>query len=105
MNTLDARINLIMLARGTRNSVVFRNGAVGSVLYKGAKASRIGIDKVQITHSFAQDNWYHLIQYASVGPDGRVILDGAIPFQKAASVFWKQPFPTQADFNQLSENF
>lgn len=105
MNTLDARINLIMLARGTRNSVVFRNGAVGSVLYKGAKASRIGIDKVQITHSFAQDNWYHLIQYPAVGSDGRVFLDGAVPTQRAANVFWKQPFPTQADFNQLSENF
>ena len=59
-----------------------------------------------ITHSFLDDDWYHMIQVARKGSDGRVLLErteslGLI----AAYVYWRQPFPMFADFNLLSENF
>jgi hypothetical protein len=106
LGTLDARAALIMSLRGTRNAAVFRGGAVGTVIYKGAKASRIGLDKVSITHSFAQDDWYHMIQFPQKGADGRVVLEQVQPgIMHAQTVFWRQPFPLLSDFNLLSENF
>lgn len=106
LSTLDARAATIMAIRGTRNSAVFRGGAIGSVIYKGAKASRVGLDKVSITHSFAQDDWYHMIQFPQNGPDGRVVLEQVQPgIMHAKFVFWRQPFPQLSNFNLLSENF
>lgn len=106
LTTLDARSAVIMATRGTRNSGVFRNGAIGSVLYKGAKASRISSNKASLTHSFVQDDWYHMIQYPKKLADGGTeLLESTPGVYNAAIVYWRQPFPLFSDFNQLSENF
>lgn len=106
LNTLDARAAVIMEMRGKRNAAVFRGGAIGTVLYRGAKANRTSIDKVSLTHSFMQDDWYHMIQVPERGSDGRVVLtEAANGARIAASVLWRQPFPLKGDFNTISENF
>ncbi|NCV65265.1 MAG: hypothetical protein EBW16_03430 [Burkholderiaceae bacterium] len=74
-NTMDDRISRIIAARGKRNSSIFRGAAVGTVVYRGARATRIAPNKFSVTHSFLQDDWYHMIQVAPVGSDGRVRLD------------------------------
>lgn len=105
-NTLPTRSLSIRALRGTRNGAQFQGAPKGQVLYLGASASRIAIDKYSIVHKFAQDEHYHLVQSAKRGPDGQVLLYESTPgLLQAASVNWRQPFPAFGDFNSLSENF
>ena len=104
--TVVDRSLAIRAIRGSRNSASFQGAPAGQVLYLGANASRIAIDKFQIVHRFAQDEFYHMIQVPVRGPDGQVLLYDSTPgILQAASVNWVQPFQTQLDFNAISENF
>lgn len=108
IDTLQARSVNIRLARGRRNAVNFFGADRGQVLYKGAKAQRIAIDKVRLTHSFAQDQFMHLIQMPTKLADGRPELQekpAGSGQLHAKTVMWRQPFPDFAFFDLLSENF
>ena len=96
----------IRQARGRRNSTIFQGAPIGQVLYLGANASRIGIEKFSITHKFRQDEFQHMIQSARRNQLGIVepVADAQGIF-RADKVDLVQPFPNFADFNLLSENF
>lgn len=100
------RSTRIRSARGRRNSAIFQGAPIGQVLYTGASASRIGLEKFSVTHKFRVDEFSHLLQSANRNqlkevectPDGTSIW-------RATTVQFVQPFPGLADFNLLSENF
>jgi hypothetical protein len=96
----------IRAARGRRNLVSFQGAPIGQVLYTGATATRIGIEKFQITHRFRQDEQYHMIQSPRRNQLGQVqcTADAQSVF-RADYVDLVQPFPGFANFNLLSENF
>ena len=97
---------LIRQARGRRNLTQFQGAPIGQVLYTGATANRIGIEKYQITHRFRQDEAFHMIQSPRRNQLGQVQkeLDNQ-GIWRAAWVDLVQPFAGFADFNLLSENF
>lgn len=106
LSTLNDRSVNIRLVRGRRNGTEFFGAPPGQVVYKGAKAQRIALDKVRLTHSFSQDQYSHLIQVAQRNAQGKVILQEITPgILRAETVEWRQPFPLFAEFNLLSENF
>lgn len=106
LETIPDRSLNIRAVRGTRNAVDFQGAPRGQVVYKGAKAQRVALDKVSLTHYFAQDAQMHLIQVPRRGADGQVLLSEASPgILRAATVAFEQPFPDFTDFNALSENF
>jgi hypothetical protein len=96
----------IRQARGRRNSTIFQGAPIGQVLYLGANASRIGLEKFSITHKFRQDEFLHMIQSPRRNQLGIVepVADAQGIF-RADKVDLVQPFPNFADFNLLSENF
>lgn len=105
-STMADRSLRIRALRGTRNLTQFQGAAIGQVLYLGAGASRVSLDKFQITHRFSQDQYMHLIQSPVKGPDSQVLLKESSPgILTARGVNWRQPFPTFGEFNLLSENF
>ena len=103
--TMEARSLAIRALRGRRNNSIFQGASIGQVLYLGASASRVALDKFQIVHRFEQDEWSHCRQIPMKGPDKQVILAPIDGILRAAVVNWAQPFPTFGDFNALSENF
>jgi hypothetical protein len=106
LSTLPDRSQLIRVARGKRNLAEFQGAPIGQVLYRGAKANRIGVDRVSLVHSFSQDSLYHMIQVVDKDADGKPKLVEMPNGEKVAQVCrWRQPFPEFANFNLLSENF
>lgn len=104
--TFAARSRVIRAARGRRNSAIFYGAPLGQVLYTGASASRIGLEKYSVTHKFRVDEFYHLIQTPERNQTKEVgcTRDGTGKL-RATTVTYIQPFPGTYDFNSLSENF
>lgn len=104
--SFPARSLAIRAARGRRNLTTFQGAPIGQVLYQGAQASRIGLEKFSITHKFAQDEFSHMLQSPRRNQTGEVdYAPDAQQNQRATFVRLIQPFPGFADFNLLSENF
>ncbi len=104
--SFPTRSQNIRLARGRRNLVAFQGAPIGQVLYTGATATRIGIEKFQITHRFRQDEEYHMLQSPRRNQLGQVQTNAdAQGVFRAEFVDLVQPFPGFANFNLLSENF
>lgn len=104
-STFPDRSLKIRAARGKRNTAVFQGAPIGQVLYQGATATRIAVNKFQIQHRFAQDEVYHLLQVPLKNQEGeprKVLINGV---WRAEDVRFVQPFPDGYDFNILSENF
>lgn len=74
----------------------------GTVLYRGATIRRNSESSLLVTHSFVQDSDYHLQQKVALDQDGEPILNAE---QKAAFVYWVQPFNSLGNFSSLSTNF
>jgi len=74
----------------------------GTVLYRGATVRRNSESSLLVTHSFVQDSDYHLQQKVALDQDGEPILNAE---QKAAFVYWVQPFNALGNFSSLSTNF
>ena len=104
-STMQARSLSIRAARGKRNSDNFQGAPPGQVLYHGAQAQRIGLEKFQIVHRFSSDEWFHMFQAPIRDPDGKVALEIANGISRAKVVNWYQPYLTFYEFNTLSENF
>jgi len=106
LSTLVYRLSLINAARGARNNDNFYGGVPGTFLYLGGQSSRISISAARLTHRFLHDDWYHMIQSPSRGPDGRIALMSMQDGRRVAeSVYWRQPFPSKVSFQSISENF
>lgn len=78
---------LYALTTARRNSVEFQGGAIGSVLYTGARSNRIGPNTWRVTHQFVQDQFYHMRQIGEFDDEGGLI-----------NAYWVQPFRGFADF-------
>jgi hypothetical protein len=77
----------------------------GEVLYTGASASRVGLEKYSITHKFRQDEAFHMLQSAVRNQLGKVQTAPYTLIHRASNVEYVQPFPSFYNFNTLSENF
>lgn len=89
-----------------RNSQLFFGCSPGTLVYLGAKARRIGLFRVSVTHTFVWDVWFHLRQIPLRDVGGDVIpADPSNSNWTAKTVYWRQPFPDVADFRDLSPNF
>lgn len=96
----------IRQARGRRNLTPFQGAPIGQVLYAGATANRIGLEKFSISHRFRQDENFHMIQSPRRNQLGNVQTSPDTEgLDRATWVDLVQPFPGFADFNLLSENF
>ena len=88
--------------RFKRNSKPFQGAATGSVLYRGASVRRTGVNVFVVSHSFVQDEDFHLQQQPVVDQDGRPVPDAD---GHAEKVYHIQPFKDTDDFDNISENF
>ena len=89
--------------RFTRNQRIFYDAAPGRVLYRGASVRRTGVNVYQVSHSFVDDEFFHLQQQPYLNDSGK-------PFRrqddkKAKLVYWVQPFSDLLDHNLISSNF
>jgi len=103
---IQARLLTIAATTGKRNDAVFQGFAKGTLVYQGASANRIAVDKYSVTHRFMYDERFHMIQIPQRDQNGEV--DKTRDNQnilRATVVRWVQPFPTLANFNLISENF
>lgn len=105
-STIQSRLLTIAGITGTRNNGIFQGFAAGSLVYQGASASRIAVDKYSVTHRFAYDQKFHMQQMPERDQNREVVCirDNA-NILRAKTVRWVQPFPTLANFNLISENF
>ncbi len=88
--------------RFARNKTEFLGAAPGRVLYRGASVRRTGLNVYTVSHSFVDDEAFHLQQAARLDQDGRPRLGDN---KKAESVYWVQPFDTLSDLNSISDQF
>jgi len=79
------------IASGRRNNVTFLGGAVGSILYTGARSNRIAPNRFRVTHTFVQDEFFHMRQIGTFDPDTGDLID----------CFVIQPFRNFADFQAV----
>lgn len=105
-STIQSRLLTIASITGTRNAAVFQGFAAGSLVYQGASAARIAVDKYSVTHRFAYDQKFHMQQMPERDQNREVVCirDNA-NILRAKTVRWVQPFPTLSNFNLISENF
>tara|TARA_S200002703_G_scaffold61407_1_gene53318 strand:+ start:417 stop:1247 length:831 start_codon:yes stop_codon:yes gene_type:complete len=102
-SSLEIKQDSMRAMRFRRNNGVFlKRYPVGTVLYRGATVRRNSESSLIVTHSFVQDSDYHLQQKVALDQDGEPILNEA---QKAAFVYWVQPFNSLGNFSSLSDNF
>ena len=85
-----------------RNSIPFLGARPGRVLYRGASVRRTGIEVYQVSHSFVDDDAFHLKQQPLVDQWGVPLLDAD---KTARKVYHIQPFPDMDDLNGISDNF
>jgi len=88
--------------RFVRNSKPFLGADVGRVLYRGASVRRTGLNVYVVSHSFVDDEFYHLEQQPLLDQDGRPALNDE---KKASKVSWVQPFSAKADLYGISSQF
>lgn len=82
---------LFATATGRRNNVVFLGGAIGSILYTGARSNRIAPNRFRVTHTFVQDEFFHCRQIGTFDPDTNALVDS----------YWVQPFRGFANFQAV----
>jgi hypothetical protein len=105
-SSIQARLVTIANMTGKRNNSVFQGFATGTLVYQGASANRIAVDKYSLSHKFAFDARFHMIQIPERDQNREVICvrDNA-DILRAKKVRWAQPFPLTGNFGTLSENF
>jgi hypothetical protein len=102
---LPSMIANMRAARGKRNSALWEGFSIGTVLYTGGQIRRAGVSLFTVTHRFIEDSEYHLVQVPERDGSGKIPcaeLNGA---RRARKVFWRQPFPSTADFANISTNW
>lgn len=104
-STLQSRLLTTALVVGARNSSVFQGFAKGTLVYMGASASRIAVDKYTMSHRFNFDGAFHMHQTPDRDQNREVICVKVGGINRAQNVRFVQPFPVLLNFNALSENF
>lgn len=86
-----------------RNNNTFLGAQAGRLVYAGQTSSgRIGPGLFQITSSLIWDEWYHMRQKPSRTSDREVALKIQDGDWVADRVLWTQPFPSLANFDNIS---
>ena len=88
---------------GKRNNALWLGAAVGYVVFRGASARRIALERWETSYEFVFDSSAHLRQAVGRDVDGKPILDAAVAnVTHATLVMWRQPFPATGDFTTLN---
>tara|TARA_Y100000401_G_scaffold117519_1_gene126821 strand:- start:12214 stop:12990 length:777 start_codon:yes stop_codon:yes gene_type:complete len=89
----------LFAATGKRNSGTYLGFAPGTLLYLGPTVDRVGANLYQRRDSFVYDSFAHCRQViGEIDMDGRAVLDEN---QRAATVYWRQPFSGTFNFGNL----
>tara|TARA_R100001082_G_scaffold101632_1_gene71289 strand:- start:138 stop:956 length:819 start_codon:yes stop_codon:yes gene_type:complete len=88
--------------RFTRNNRPFLGADTGKVLYRGTSVARTGVNVYQVSHSFVEDQDYHLQQSPKLINGEPALTSTGL---HAESVYWVQPFSVFANHNAISKNF
>jgi hypothetical protein len=93
----DTRIYL-----GARNSQPFFDYPPGTVVYLGARtAQAFRGAPIDVAHTFAYDQYFHMEQQPKRNGGGIIVLDAN---KRAAEVYWRQPFPTYLDLREVVDD-
>lgn len=96
----DDTANRVFL--GKRNSQPFFGYPPGSVVYLGARTSQAFRGApVQVDHTFAYDEYFHMEQQPKRSGGGIIALDEN---RHAAEVYWRQPFPDYDDLRLVVDD-
>lgn len=91
---------------GNRNSNRFYGSGVGTLLYEGCSAKRIGVNLWSLSHRFLYDAGYHMVQQPRKNGNREVELENyGNGFLSAGFVRWVQPYPDLGNFRYISRNF
>jgi hypothetical protein len=87
-----------------RNNAPFAGYATGKVVYVGDNSTRVAEELWQVIHEFVVDEWFHARQAAWRDPrDGIPVLAVSGKYNKYAyPVYWIQPYPDVANFDDLN---
>jgi hypothetical protein len=92
---------------GARNSAVFLNFPIGTLLYQGFQTAPED-NYYRLSHTFLYDAWYHLEQIPAPNPTGEPILVAgvsigtpAVPILQVKDVVFLQRFGTTAAFSGI----
>ena len=92
-------------ARGKRNHATWEGIAKGLALYTGGQIRRAGVSLYTVTHRIVEDSEFHLLQIPGRDTTGKVPTVEINGEQRAANVYWRQPFPSFTDFSAISANW
>jgi hypothetical protein len=97
----------LLYAVGTRNNATFLGFPTGSALYGRPKSTRVAEGIIKVVHEIIVDPvQFHMRQSARADENGIELVNGGLGScgagQRAAFVYWVQPFPTLIDFNALN---
>lgn len=91
---------------GSRNAFKFYGSDIGKLLYEGCSAKRIGVNLWSLSHRFAFDGAYHMVQQPRKNGNREVELENyGNGFLSAGFVRWVQPYPDLGNFRNISRNF
>lgn len=97
------------LASGTRNKSSFFGAVPGTLLYGGAQSRNYRGSIVAVSHQFHFDEEFHLQHLPLRDMDGKVKVHlrspGPTLYEVAENVFFRQPFPKQSNFFNISSQF
>jgi len=103
--SMSSRSITIRSKVGKRNILDFYGAAKGTLLYEGASARRVSLLAYSITHRFRYDEWSHASQQPRMNSQRQPDVDLYGGQLQANNVRWVQPYPTETNFQTISENF
>lgn len=98
-------IGTMRAAQGKRNSATWEGFPQGVALYTGGSIRRVGVSLYQVSHRIVADSELHLIQVPDRDTAQRIPTKEINGAQRAAKVYWRQPFPQFTDFTAISPNW
>jgi len=102
---LPSIISAMRTARGKRNNALWEGFTKGTVVYTGGQIRRAGVSLFTVSHRFIEDSEFHLVQVPERDGSGRIPTADLNSGRRARKVFWRQPFPSLADFTAISANW
>ena len=102
----DPLISAYGAAAGSRNGQTFLGAAPGTIVYVGANSRTVRNGVWSVDHEFVYDPYFHLVQIPNRDQEAEVAcVSFHNVYRQAELVFWRQPFPSQANFDALSIYF
>lgn len=93
------------VARGRRNNAAWYGIEIGKAVYIGCNVRRVGVNLYTVQHRIQEASDFHLIQYPDRDSTGKIPTEPKNGKDRAKLVYWRQPFPTFANFDAISGNW